>query len=109
MSNRDAADMPEKGTPAFDALGWSTLKKIFPLVYKTAKNYLAILAMSCASERTFSTGGTTVTTQRTKLDPTKVHYLVYCKEIKLARPRLEDDEEKEMEEHFHNKENEEEN
>ena len=37
-----------------------------------------------------------MTTQRTKLDPTNVHYLVYCKEnllkIKLVRPRLEMDE-----------------
>ena len=49
----------------------------------------------------FSTERATVTTQRTKLDPTNVHYLVYCKEnlpkIKLVRTRLEDEEEKELE------------
>ena len=61
------------------------------------KKYLAIQAMSCASERTFSTGGATVSSKKTKLDPTNVHYLVYSKEnlpkIKLVRPRLEDNEE----------------
>ena len=45
-------------------------------------------------------------TQRTKLDPTNVHYIMYCKEnlpkIKLVRPRLEDEEEREMEEQFQN-------
>ena len=67
---------------------------------KAAKKYLAIQATSCASERTFSTRGATVTTQRNKLDPTNAHYFVYCKEnlptIKLVRPRLEDEEEKEQ-------------
>ena len=103
MSNRDTADRPDKGTPAFDVLGWwSAHAEIFPLMSKAAKKYLAILTTSCASERTFSTGGATVTTQRTKtkLDPTNVYYLVYCKEnlpkINLVRPRLEDDEEKKL-------------
>ena len=69
---------------------------------------LAIQAATCASERTFSTGGATVTSQRTKLKPTTVHCLVYCKEnlpkINLVRPRLEDDEEKDLEEQFQNEE-----
>ena len=77
MSNRDAADRPDLGTPAFDVLGWwSAHEKIFPLMSKAAKKYLAIQATSCASERTFSTGGATVTTQRTKLDPTSDCLLV---------------------------------
>ena len=78
MNNRDAADQPNKGTPSFVVLGWW---------------YLAIQAASCASEMTLSTGGATVTTQRTKLNPANVNYLVYCKQnlpkIKLVRPRLE--------------------
>ena len=103
MSNRDTADRPEKGTPTFKVLGWwSTHEKIFPLMSNAARKDLAIQATSCASERTFSTGGATVTTQRTKLDPTNVPYLVYCKgnlpKIKLVGPRLEDEEEREMEE-----------
>ena len=53
-------------------------------------------------------GGATVTTQRTKFDPTNVHYLMYCKEklpkIKLVRPRLEDEQEREMEEQYKNEE-----
>ena len=69
---------------------------------KAAKKCLATQAASCASERTFSTGGANLTTQRTKLDPTNVHYLVYCKEnlpkIKLARTRVEDEEENNFEE-----------
>ena len=56
----------------------------------------------------FSTGGANVTTPRTIFDPTNVHYLVYCKEnlpkIKLVRPRLEDEEEREMEEKYQNEE-----
>ena len=61
MSNRDAADRPEKGTPAFDVLGWwSAHEKIFPLMSKATKKYLAIQATLCVSERTFSTGGATV-------------------------------------------------
>ena len=54
------------------------------------------------------TGGATVTTHRTKLDPTYVNYLFYCKDklpkLKLVRPSLEDDEEREMEEKFQNEE-----
>ena len=44
----------------------------------------------------------TVSCKRTKLDPTNVHYLAYYKEnlpkIKLTRPRLENDEERGLEE-----------
>ena len=103
MSNRDIADRPDAGIQTFDILGWwSEHVKIFPLLSKAAKKYLAIQATSCESERTFSTGGATVSCKRTKLDPTNVHYLVYCKEnlpkIKLTRPRLEDDEERDLEE-----------
>ena len=102
MSNRDIADRPEAGIQTFDILGWwSVHERIFPLLSTAAKKYLSIQATSCASERTFSTGGATVSCKRTKLDPTNVHYLVYCKEnlpkIKLNRPRLEDDEERDME------------
>ena len=78
---------------------------------KICQNYLVIQATSCASERTFSSGGATLTTQKTKLDPTNVYYLVYCKEnlpkIKLVRPRLDDEEEREMEEQFQNDDDEE--
>ena len=95
----------------FDILGWwSVHEKIFPLLSKAAKKYLAIQATSCASERTFSTGGATFSCKRTKLDPTNVHYLVYCKEnllkIKLTRPRLEDDEERDLEEQYQQEEEE---
>ena len=44
------------------------------------KKYLAVQATSCSSERTFSTGGRTVTTTRTRLATTNVHMLVYVKE-----------------------------
>ena len=83
-------------------------EKIFPLLSKAAKKYLAILATSCASKRKISTSGATVSCKRTKLDPINVHYLVYCKEnlakIKLTRPRLEDDEERDLEEQYQQEE-----
>ena len=47
MSNKDAADRPEKGTPAFNVFGWwSAQEKIFPLMSKAAKKYLAFQATS---------------------------------------------------------------
>ena len=45
-----------------------------------AKKYLSIQATSCSSERTFSTGGRTVSNTRTRLGTTNVHMIVYCKE-----------------------------
>ena len=109
MSNRDVADRPDAGIHTFDILGWwSVHEKIFLLLSKAAKKYLAIQATSCASEKTFSTGGATVICKRTKLDPTNVHYLVYWEEkfpkIKLTRPRLEDDEERDLEEQYQQEE-----
>ena len=109
MSNRDVDERPDAGTNTCDILGWwSVHEKIFPLLSKAAKKYLAIQATACASERTFSTGGATVSCKRTKLDPTNVHYLVYCKEnlpkIKLTRPRLENDEARDLEEQFQQEE-----
>ena len=63
---------------------------------------MAVQATSCSSERTFSTGGQTVTWSRTKLDPTNVHMLVYCKDnlpiVNIRKLRLEDNEEKDLEE-----------
>ena len=81
---------------------WKNNHKFYPLLAKCAKKYLAVQATSCSSERTFSTGGNTVTCSRTKLDPTNVHMLVYCKDnltkITLQKLKLEDDEEKATEE-----------
>ncbi len=59
---------------------WQDHSKTFPLLSNAAKKYLAIQATSCSSERTFSTGGRTVTMTRTKLAPTNVHMIVYVKE-----------------------------
>lgn len=86
-----------------DILGWwKEHQKTFPLLAKCAKKYLAVQATSCSSERTFSTGGQTVTWSRTKLDPTNVHMLVYCKDnlpiVNIQKLRLEDNEEKDLEE-----------
>ena len=102
LSYRDEAYRPAAGI-TFDVLGWwSAHEKIFPLMSKAAKKYLAVQATPFASERTFSTSGATVITQRTKSDPTNIHYLVYCKEnlpkIKIVRTRVEDEEEKDLEE-----------
>ncbi len=59
---------------------WLQNSKAFPLLSNAAKKYLAIQATSCSSERTFSTGGRTVSMTRTKLAPTNVHMIVYVKE-----------------------------
>ena len=86
-----------------DILGWwKEHQKVYPLLAKCARKYLAVQATSCPSERTFSTGGNTVTYNRTKLDPTNVHMLVYCKDnlpkIQIQKLVLEDEEEKDLEE-----------
>ena len=50
-------------------------------------------------------GGQTVTWSRTNLDPTNVHMLVYYKDnlplVNIPKLRLEDNEEKELEEECH--------
>ena len=86
-----------------DILGWwKEHQKVYPLLAKCARKYLACQATSCSSERTFSTGGNTVSYKRTKLDPTNVHMLVYCKDnlpkIQIQKLVLEDNEEKDLEE-----------
>jgi hypothetical protein len=81
---------------------WKENQKFYPLLAKCAKKYLALQATSCSSERTFSTGGNTVTCSRTKLDPTNVHMLVYCKDnltkVSIQKLKVEDEDEKAAEE-----------
>lgn len=59
---------------------WKMYGKTYPLLAAAASELLCIQATSCSSERTFSTGGLTVTAKRNKLDTDNVHMLVYCKE-----------------------------
>ena len=65
------------------------------------KKYFCIQSTSCSAERTFSTGGSTVTTKRTKLDPVNVNMLVDLREnmnkIQLDKLVLENAEEEELE------------
>ena len=61
-------------------LWWKDHAKIYPLMSNLAKKYLAVQATSCSSERTFSTGGRTVTNTRTRLATTNVHMIVYVNE-----------------------------
>ena len=61
-------------------LWWRDHAKIYPLMANLAKKYLAVQATSCSSERTFSTGGRTVTNTRTRLATCNVHMIVYVKE-----------------------------
>lgn len=69
--------------------------------FQVVKKYFCIQSTSCSAERTFSTGGSTVTTKRTKLDPVNVNMLVYLREnmnkIKLEKLILEDKDEEEIE------------
>ena len=80
---------------------WSQHEKQFPLLSRIVKKYFCIQATSCSAERTFSTGGTTVTAKRSKLDPENVNKLVYLREnlgkVNIEKLVLEDEEEKEME------------
>ena len=81
---------------------WKDDQKLYPFLCKCAKKYLAVQATSCYSETTFSTGGNTVTCSRTKLDPTNVHMLVYCKDkltkINIQKDKDEDEKAAELEE-----------
>ena len=67
-----------------------------------AKKYLAVQATSCSSERTFSTGGRTVTNTRTRLSTSNVHMIVYVKEnidkVQLKNFKSNTEEEKTAEE-----------
>ena len=67
-----------------------------------AKKYLAVQATSCSSERTFSTGGRTVTNTRTRLATSNVHMIVYVKEnmdkVQLKNFKSTTEEEKTAEE-----------
>ena len=80
---------------------WSGKTKVYPLLSRAVRKYLAIQATSCASERAFSKGGQTVTTSRMNLSSTNVHMLVYVKSniqlVKLSGKILEDEQEKLME------------
>jgi hypothetical protein len=66
------------------------------------KKYFCIQSTSCSAERTFSTGGSTVTAKRNKLDPLNVNMMVYLREnmnkIKLDKLILENKEEQDIEE-----------
>ena len=81
---------------------WRTHEKEYPLLSRAAKKYLCIQPTSCSSERTFSTGGKTVSSVRTKLDTENVHMLVYCKEnmskLKITKWKYTDVEEEDAEE-----------
>ena len=83
---------------------WSGKTKVYPLLSRAVRKYLAIQATSCASERAFSKGGQTVTTSRMNLSSTNVHMLVYVKSniqlVRLSRLSIkdvEDEQEKLME------------
>ena len=83
-------------------LWWKDHAKIYPLMSNLAKKYLAVQATSCSSERTFSTGGRTVTNTRTRLATSNVHMIVYVKEnmdkVQLKNFKSTTEEEKNAEE-----------
>ena len=82
-------------------LWWSQHEKQFPMLSKIVRKYFCIQATSCSAERTFSTGGTTVTAKRSKLEPDNVNMLVYLREnpgkVHIEKLVLEDEEEKRLE------------
>ena len=59
---------------------WKQRRDQFPKLCEVVKNIYTIQATSCAVERTFSTGGLTVTAKRTKLNPENVHKMVFIRE-----------------------------
>jgi hypothetical protein len=81
---------------------WKEHEREYPLMSKAAKKILCIQPTSCSSERTFSTGGKTVTQYRTKLDSENVHMIVYCKEnmpkLTIKKWKFTDPEEEDAEE-----------
>jgi hypothetical protein len=96
--------LPDEHIANLDVLQWWCAKsKDFPLLAKAAKKYLCIQASSASSERVFSAGGGIVSHKRTKLDPTNVNMLVYCKEnlpkVKIFKWTCQDEEEENEEEH----------
>ena len=81
---------------------WREHSRTYPLLANLAKKYLAVQATSCSSERTFSTGGRTVSMTRTRLSPTNVYMMVYVKEnlakVNLRQFQTSNEEEKQAEE-----------
>ena len=59
---------------------WKQRRDQFPKLCEVVKNIYTIQATSFAVERTFSTGGLTVTAKRTKLNPENVHKMVFIRE-----------------------------
>ena len=74
---------------------WKNHEKIYPLIAKGVKKYMAIQATSCANENTFSIGSNTLMSQMPKLDPQNVQMLAFCNEnlkrmkFKFSLPILE--------------------
>ena len=62
--------------------------KYFVIFSQIVRKYFCIQATSCSAERTFSTGGSTVTAKRSKLDPENVNKLVYLRE-NLGKVKIE--------------------
>ena len=70
-----AESLPPRSTCPL--LWWKDNSTKFPLVSKVAKCFLNIPATSTPSERVFSTGGNTVTQQRSSLKPGNVDALIF--------------------------------
>ena len=49
--------------------------EIIEIFFKAVKKYFCIQSTSCSAERTFSTGDSTVTAKRNKLDPINVNMI----------------------------------
>ena len=81
---------------------WKAHEKEFPLLSQAARKIMSLQPTSCSSERLFSTGGKTVSSQRTKLDSENVHMLVFCKEnmpkLTINKWKFSDPEDEEAEE-----------
>ena len=82
---------------------WQHHEKLYPLLFRAAKKYLAIQAKSCACERTLCTSGNQMTSKRTLLMTESIKIMVSCKEylpkvyLHMKKMDLEDADERETE------------
>ena len=68
---------PQLDTDSNPLLWWKGNQEMHPVLALMAKKFLCICASSSASERTFSTSGSIVTSKRTCLKPSKINMLTF--------------------------------
>ncbi|KYN06411.1 Zinc finger BED domain-containing protein 4, partial [Cyphomyrmex costatus] len=60
---------------------WQTLKAIYPILFKIAKQYLAVVATSVPAERLFSKAGLIKSDIRNRLKPSRLNSLLFLQSV----------------------------